>query len=390
MPRLKLTSAAVEKLNNSNDRRREFFDTLLPGLALRITKRNCKTWVLFYRPQGKLTRLTLGRYPVLTLSEARDKARLALQEQLPQGYLQQHAPRAVMLLPAPPQRIFKESFAEYIERYAKLNTRTWKQTEGVTRHRVFPHWGHKDITTIRKSDVVLLLDGIIEDGAATQANLTFAHIRKFFNWCVERAYIERSPCEGLKLPTKTISRDRVLADDEVKCIWKACDSLTSPFGDLIKVLLLTGQRRSEVAEMCWDEISDNVWIIPKARTKNNTVHYVPLTDFVKHHLDKNNNLSKLIFTTNGETPVSGFSKMKDRLDELSSVTEWRIHDLRRTAATGMARLGIAPHIVEKVLNHKSGEIRGVAAVYNRHTYIEECQNALTAWSSHIKLLTQAE
>lgn len=385
MPRLKLTSATIEKLKNSNERRQEFFDTLLPGLALRVTKRGCKSWVLFYRPHGKLTRLTLGRYPVLTLSEARERARLELQKGAsPAVYLQTQASTPPSPVPTAPVRPFKNAFAEFIERYAKPNNRSWQDTERLTKYRVFPHWAEKDIVEIKRSDIVALLDHIIDDGAPVQANLTFAHIRRFFNWCVERSYLDRSPCDGLKPPTKVISRDRVLTDDEIKSIWQACNQLSAPFGDMVKVLLLTGQRRGEVAGMQWSEIADDVWTIPAARTKNGCAHSVPLTAFVKEHIDKNKNAHDLVFTTTGDTPISGFSKSKDQLDRISGVTNWRLHDLRRTAATGMARLGIPPHVVEKVLNHKSGEIRGVAAVYNRHAYIEECREALVCWSNFLR------
>jgi len=283
--------------------------------------------------------------------------------------------------------MFKDAFAEFIERYAKVHNRSWDHTERMTKYRVYPVWGERDINTIKKPDVVHLLDSIVDDGAPVQANLTFAHIRKFFNWCVERCYLDRSPCDGLKPPTKVVSRDRVLTDDEIKKIWAACDGLSKPFGDLIKVLLLTGQRRGEVAGMRWDEIVDDVWAIPATRTKNGSAHHVPLPTFIKEHIDRNKNGHNLVFTTLGDSPISGFSKMKQQLDTASGVTEWRIHDLRRTTATGMARLGIPPHVVEKVLNHKSGEIRGVAAVYNRHAYISECREALEKWAAHLANLT---
>jgi integrase len=388
MARLRLTTAAVEKLKCSKDKRQEFFDALMPGLALRITKRGCKSWILLYRPRGKLTRLTLGRYPVLTLQEARNRARQALQAQLPQGYLQP----ATITAPSPaqiaPERLFKATFDEYIERYAKRHNKGWHEKVLLAKSRFFPVFGVHDLNTIKKTDILGLIEGIVDDGAPVQANLAFANIRKFFNWCVERSYIDRSPCDGLKPPTKVLSRERVLTDDEIKKIWQACDQLSLPYGNLFKVLLLTGQRRSEVSGMCWSEIENNIWTIPAARTKNGCQHIVALVPFTQSFIEKHQTANNLIFTTTGSTPISGFSKIKNQLDEASGVTDWRIHDLRRTCATGMARLKIAPHVIEKVLNHKSGAIRGIAAVYNRHTYLDECREALSHWSAHLKRLSE--
>ncbi len=382
MPRLRLTSAAIEKLKTSQDRRQEFFDTLLPGLALRVSKRGSKAWVLFYRPHGKLVRQTLGRYPVISLVDARERARTLLQGVT----LQQTPPRTSVLVPTTPQRQFSDTFNEFIERYAKPNTRSWRETERLGHKKMFPRFGNRDIADIKKADIIALTDHIIDEGSSVQANLTFAHLRKFYNWCKDRGYIEKSPCEGLSLPTKVPSRERVLTDDEIKKIWQACDQIFVPFGDMVKVLLLTGQRRGEVAGMRWDEIEGDIWTLPSARTKNKSVHNVPLVPFTRDIIDRQRKSFELVFTTTGNTPISGFSSAKDELDRISGVTGWRIHDLRRTCATGMARLKVPPHVVEKVLNHKNGEIRGVAAVYNRHGYIEETKEALGKWAAHLASL----
>jgi integrase len=384
MPRLKLTSAAIEKLKTSNGRRQEFFDSLLPGLALRVTKRGVKSWVLFYRPDRKLVRVTLGRYPILSLADARTQARSLLQGVT----YRQIAPTPPDTVPTTPKRLFKDAHAEFIERYAKPNTRSWQETEHLGQRKLFPVFGDKDIGDVKKSEVIALMDNIIDGGAPVLANLTFSHLRKFYNWCKDRGYIEKSPCEGLSLPTKVTSRERVLTDDEIKKIWHACDKIWPPFADVLKVLLLTGQRKSEVAGMRWTEIQDDIWILPGARTKNKSSHAVPLTSFVKQIIERQQKGFDLVFTSTGETPISGFGSAKEDIDAASGVTGWRIHDLRRTCATGMARLKVPPHVVEKVLNHKSGAIRGVAAVYNRHGYTEETQEALEKWAEWIHALVR--
>jgi integrase len=186
-------------------------------------------------------------------------------------------------------------------------------------------------------------------------------------------------------------------DDELRWFWSACDQLGEPFGPLLKLLLLTGCRRSEVAEMTWSELSPDgsVWTIPGARTKNHRTHEVylpPLARDLLASMHKIEGKAGFVFTTTGKTPVSGWGKLKARLDgrmakaaapEGRAVPDWRLHDLRRTAATGMAELGIAPHIVEATINHISGHKGGVAGVYNRAVHIEERKAALERWAAHV-------
>jgi integrase len=187
-------------------------------------------------------------------------------------------------------------------------------------------------------------------------------------------------------------RDRVLSDAEIVRVWNACDVIGWPFGTLFRILLLTAQRRDEVAELRWLELDLNaaLWTLPKERAKNNRTHEVPLAPTVVEMLAARPRLdeSDLIFTTNGKTAVSGFSQAKRRLDELAGVQDWRLHDLRRTATTGMAKLGVEPHVADRILNHKQGVIRGVAAVYNRHAYLDERRAALNLWAAYVLRLVK--
>jgi integrase len=204
----------------------------------------------------------------------------------------------------------------------------------------------------------------------------------------------------MKPPTKEKPRDRVLTDDELRWFSAACDEIGWPFGALAKLLLLTAQRRDEVAGIEWAEIdfTNRVWVIPRHKTKNDRAHEVQLSDEAMEVLQTLPRVSdQLLFTTTGSTAVSGFSRSKRRLDaamlkakriELGArkgdaIPRWTLHDLRRTAATGMARLNIPPHVVDRILNHTSGTIRGVAAVYNRFAYLEERRAALEAWSIYL-------
>jgi integrase len=300
----------------------------------------------------------------------------------------------------------------YLTRYAERNTRssTYKETKRVLEHDVRPIWENQSTNEITRRDVIDLLDGIIDRGAAVQANRTFAVLRRFFNWVVEREIIVTSPLAGLRSPTAETARDRALSDPEIRLFWAGCDKLGWPFGPMFKLLLLTAQRRDEVGGMEWSEIvfDSCLWTVPREKAKNDRTHEVHLSQPAVEIIDELPRVSRqrsdgagpepspYVFTTNGARPVSGFSKAKARLDrhmvqllraefeqagmdpKKAKIEGWILHDLRRTATTGMARLNIAPHLVDRILNHVSGTISGVAAVYNRHAYLEERKAALEA------------
>jgi integrase len=221
----------------------------------------------------------------------------------------------------------------------------------------------------------------------------------------------------VRAPASETSRDRVLSDAEIKGAWEAFEAVGWPFGPLAKLLLLTGARRDEVANAKWSEIDlgKKIWTIAKERSKNGMAHEIPLSDAVVTILESlprigdGKGAAVYVFTTTGKTPVSGFSRAKDQFDaaiiaalraaavargddpeQVKAPERWTLHDLRRTAASGMAGLGIAPHVVEAVLNHKSGTIKGVAAVYNRYSYADEKRHALDAWAVQLERLICGE
>lgn len=237
------------------------------------------------------------------------------------------------------------------------------------------------------------LDTIIAGGAPTRANRALAAIKKLMNWCIDRGIIETSPVAALKPPTKEVARERVLTDIELAACWDAATDEGFPFKQFVQLLILTGQRRGEVSGMRRSELDlDNgIWTLPAKRTKNASSHIVPLAPLaidilksVPRFLD-----SDLVFTTNGKTPISGFGRLKERLDVTVGLDaeDWRFHDLRRTMATNMAMMRIQPHIIEAILNHKTGIVSGVAAVYNRHAYVDEKREALKPWAEKVEEMT---
>jgi integrase len=235
-----------------------------------------------------------------------------------------------------------------------------------------------------------------------------AALSSMFSWLKRQRRVESNPCAGVHRPEGPEARDRVLTADEMRWLWRACESVDAPlapgaprpFGPLLKVLLLTGQRRNEVAGMTRDELSDDgaTWNIPRSRTKNGRAHVVPLPPLVRNLIDsvKAKPDSNLVFTTTGRTPVSGWSRAKARLDAAmldiarkerrhdAVVRPWRLHDLRRSFVTGLIELHVPPHVVELAVNHISGIRAGVAGTYNRSELLSERRDALERWAVHVQ------
>jgi integrase len=417
MPTIKLTQAAVERIKPPASGRVEYFDSTLPGFALRVADSGHKSWVAFYRVGGKLRRYTIGSlatYP--KVEDARARAGEAFQKAdrgIDLAEENKAAKIAAAAEAAPQLDTFRAVADLYLARHAKKNTKasSYKETKRILDRDVTPVWGDRQIASITRRDVNELLDAIIDRGAAVQANRTLARLRTLFNWAVDREIITATPIARMKLPTREKTRERVLSDDEIRAFWRGCDGLGQPFGPLFKLLLLTAQRRDEVGTVEWSEIDfeRKLWTIPREKAKNDQAHEVALSEpalAILEELKKTSISTGYVFTTNIDRPVSGFSKAKARLDAAMErtarkaggiaegeeapplVPEWILHDLRRTAATGMANLNIPPHVVDKILNHVSGTIRGVAAVYNRASYKDERRAALDAWGRFVMHLLE--
>ncbi len=340
-----------------------------------------------YRLGRRQRRLTLGKYPALGLAKAREKARAAL-DQLDHG-VDPAAHRKS--LQGGSTDAFEGAADLFLERYARRHQRHPERTEYLIKKYVRPEWQGRKLDSIGRGDVALLVDGIAESGAPVMANRVLTVIKKLFNWAVARDLLEANPAAGVQAPGKETARDRVLTDTELKDFWEGCKGLGYPFGPLFQLLILTGQRRDEVARLAWPDIEEDLWTLPREITKSDRRHVVPLSGLAAETIKAIPQMvdCNLLFPSrNGlDRPVSGFSKAKAQLDSLSGVEDWRLHDLRRTMASGLARLRTPPHVIEAVLNHRSGTISGVAAVYNRYGYLEEKRLALEAWARHVAGLT---
>lgn len=384
--------------------RTEFPDGHTRGLFLVVQPSGAKSWVFRYRfgvnDEGKPKSCKLMIGPVITsrtyavegdiplgqphlLAEARtaaQAAKLMVARGIKPGSAKKNS-----AVPTDSERDLVETHAAlFIKIYVTPKYRSPAETIRQFSTTILPVIGSKHIGEVTKADIVKIRDDLLEAGTPIMANRIFATLRKFFNWSVGRGALETTPCAGLSMPSAETSRDRVLSWHEVAALWATVDVLNEPFGSLVRMLLLTAQRRSEVGEMRDNEFDRDrmIWTVPASRAKNGITHILPVTGEIAALIDgvKRVGSDGFVFSTTGKSPVSGFSKMKARLDEaLQFNSPWTLHDIRRTVATGMAELGHPPHVVEAILNHKSGTIKGVAAIYNRHDYFEEKSLAVEAW-----------
>jgi integrase len=407
----KLTDLAVEKRGHDPTKRIEIADAGAPGLYLVIQPSGLKSWALRYRAAGKSTKFSIGGYPAVSLRAAREAARVALGK-VNAGKdpaAERREARAAAQKPKPEHDLVEKVVETFVERYAKANLResSYYETKRVLNREVVGLWRGKRLSEIRRADVHALLDGIVDRGSPIMANRTLAALRRMCGWAMERGLIDASPCDKVKAPAAERSRDRVLSDDELRTAWQACDAIGWPFGPLVKLLLLTGQRRDEVAEMRWSEIDmeARTWTLPRERVKNDQAHLVPLSEpaiAILHTLPEIKSKVGYVFTTTGETPVSGFARIKERIDakmlaalrkdasepDKIELPPWTLHDLRRTLATGMQKLGARLEVTEAVLNHVAGSRAGIVGIYQRHDWAKEKAEALEAWGRYVEGLAE--
>ncbi|MFF0920521.1 tyrosine-type recombinase/integrase [Rhizobium leguminosarum] len=403
-----LTVKSVEAMKPGSARR-EIADGGLPGLYLVVQPSGSMSWAIRYRFGGRPRKMTVGNYPLFGLAKARELAGAALR-----SVAEGKDPGAVKLSDAAarsnPSNLVVAQLDQFLTRYVKQRNResTARETERFVNLYLRKRWQHKLLADITRREIIDLLDEIAESHPIS-ANRVHAILRRFFNWCIERDVIAVSPVANVTAPGEVVSRDRTLSRDEIRLVWLASAKIGWPFGPMVKLLLLTGQRRDEVASAQRSEfdLGANVpaWTIPKERAKNGKAHVVPLSPAAVEIIESLPRVSgeiDFVLTTTGKTGISGFSRSKALLDaammEIAKeeaeargekdfepqIAPWRLHDLRRTCASGMAELGQPVHVVEAVLNHKSGSIKGVAAVYNRYEYAEEKRGALTAWAGHVQ------
>jgi integrase len=386
----------------------DFADSIVPGLAVRVSSTGQKTFVLVSRFPGRNspTRRAIGSYPGMTIEKARTRARGWL-DLIERGI--DPAVEVASAIEANRQRqnnTFRAVAESFIQKHVS-SRRTAIPIKQLVERKLIAPWGDRPIDTITKRDVIELVEGVRQVSGTESARQTLIYVRRLFGWAVGRDLVPQNPCLAVAvadlLPPK-VSRDRVLSDEELRLVLRATgdDGIGYPIGPFARFLLLTAARRGEVADATWSELTlpSTSWLLPPARVKNASEHLIPLSPAAVSllgSLPRYNSGEYLFSTTFGDRPISGFSKLKQRLDrriaELNDgqpLAAWTWHDLRRSVASGMARLGIAPHVIEAVLNHRSGIIRGVARIYNRHDFRAEKATALATWAAYLDQLEHGQ
>jgi integrase len=383
MPRIKLTKGAIDSLPTPQSDL-VYWDAATPGFGVKITPKGRKVFVVLYRVGGagsKLRKYTIGPYGRVTLHQARVAAQKVFTAKL-EGRDPAAEKREAK------RRVVADRVEDLLETFISQRlsqNRSAAEVSRLLRREVGRAWAGRSIHEIGKRDVVEVVSAVEQRGAPVAANKTLKSIKTFLRWCVGRAVLDQSPAEGVPLPAKEVPRDRVLDDQELTRVVLAARQIGGPYGGIVEFLALTGQRRAEVARLVREELDlvREIWTIPKSRTKNGKEHVVHLSEQSLAVLKRSNQPERLIFSVFGIKPFQKFSRAKRELDQLCGVTGWRLHDLRRTCVSGMARLGVAPHVADKILNHQSGTISGVAAIYQRHEFLAERRVALDLWGAHV-------
>jgi integrase len=392
---MKLTAKAVEKLRHEGPVHfRDVKDDGAPGLYLRILESGARRWVMRYKLGGKTRLGTFGDARKIGLADARRKA-FAWHAILREG----RDPAAEERREAAAQRrlpTVKAFAAEYIERHAKPNKRSWQEDERLLRCDVLENIGDLRIDTVERRDIVLLLDKIRDRGADVVANRVLAVTRRMFAFAVERGVIKASPFVGVRASRET-PRARTLNDDELPRLWDATapgsPNIEPPTRMALRLLLLTGARAMEVCGAAWDEIHTEAaeWIIPAQRTKNAREHRIPLSKSAMEIVQEAAALRKgdwLLSAVRGEGHVTTWGILQAAQRILGP--DVTVHDIRRSVATGLQRLGIRLEVTEAVLNHVSGTRAGVVGIYQRHDWSAEKRAALDAWARHIHAVAAGE
>jgi len=389
VPKIALSDAGLRSLQPPPKGQTDYWDTSFKAGAFgcRVSQGGTKTFLIKRRNR----RITIGQFPTISLADARSEAKRLLAE-LTLGKSHPHA------------LAYDKAVALFVEDKARAKKpRTvadYKRLLGRLR------FGGQ-LTDITHDEALRVLNRFKAPGEREHLRVA---AKVFFNWCRKRRYIDHNPVDGLAI-TKSTPRARVLTDAELQSIWRACEQtgeynladeqgkanecaaprLPAHFATIVRLLMLTGMRRGECAAIQGSWIQNDVLVLPSSLTKNGREHHLPLPGSALTLL-KNFPADGLLFPARGSTttPFNGWSKSKAALDEISGVTDWCLHDARRTFATRLAELGVAPHVIERLLNHTTGTISGVAAVYNRAKYLEEMRAAVELWDAHLQQILEVK
>jgi integrase len=374
------------------------FDDRLAGFGVRVREGGSKTWIVQYRTASGQRRKTLGKVSLIDADKARELAERDL---------------ASVTLGADPQAEKAEqrakeaqTFGSFVASFLSVQKRRQRPRSYVqVEAHLLKHWAplhDRSIHAIKKADVAAQLNKIEDDRGPIARNRARTNLSSFYSWAIGEGLADLNPVVGTRQADET-PRERILSDEELRYVWQACD-VASDYCSIIKLLLLTGARRDEVGGMVKSELdlAARKWSLPAKRSKNKREHVVHLSDAALDVLEpamaREGRDGRLVVFGEGAGGFNGWSRAKVLLDKriaaaraasgCEPMEEWTVHDLRRSAASGMAKLGVLPHVVDAALNHVSGTIRGVARVYNREPYLPERRQALDLWAAHVAAVVE--
>ena len=392
----KLTDTLLQKRKAPDTGRDEIFDTQVQGFGIRIGQRE-RAFFFIRRVNGEKARFSLGQYPGVSLARARAEA-LEILNQIKIGEdPREDIKQRKQIIIGNAENTFGRLAERFLNEYATgkkkpLRAQTVKGYKWALTGEPAVAWKKRTLASITDRDIIKVIDAFEAKKQFASARLLRAYLHRFFRWAVEKRMIDKNPASNIPLASdpSDFKRERILSTTELRKVLETADKLENPAKTFINMLAITGQRRGETALIKWSELDLDgdipKWSIPAENAKNRLAHDVALPTQVVTNLRALPRLGDYVFTTDGKTPISGFSKLKAKLDAGlidCSLAHWTLHDLRRSCATGMADLGIGPHIIEAILNHVSGAKSGVAGLYNRSKYDDERRSALAAWAKHV-------
>lgn len=376
MPTGTLTARQIDGIKPTK-KRVEYVDEKVPGLALRVMPTGAKSWTVRYRHRGRLRRLTLGSAAVITLAQARERVRDLLHD------ASKGADPATEKQAGRKAETIDDLATLYIEKWAKPKKRSWKADDNLLRKKVLPRWRHRAIADITRQDVRQLVEQVAEAGAPIVANRVAALLSKMFAFALDRDLVQASPAVRIPRPGQEQARDRVLTEDELQALWLAFGALEPTMAAFYKLRLLTAQRGGEVAGMRWHDVdlAAGWWTVPATSSKNKLAHRVPLNESAVKlvQLAKKTAAKDAVFVLAGARG----KRQQSEAAATFTVSDFRGHDLRRTAASIMASGGIPRLTISKLLNHVE---RNITAVYDRHSYDPEKRAALDWWDVKLQAI----
>jgi integrase len=388
VPRITLSDLSIRTAKAPAKSAVTVWDAVQPKLGLRITPAGAKSFIYMV---GSGRRQVLGRYPQISLKDARTRLTRLLSDK---------TLGITSTAPPPISLSVSDAVTLYGTTHCDQNTKVGSayETKRLLKNHLIPKLGRRPLDQVAKSDIIEILDGLLETPA--EARHAFAAIRGFFSWSVRRGYREHSPCDRLQSPTSLVSRDRVLTQEELKAIYVTAARQSFPFGTVVQLLILTGQRRGEIGALRWGWIDEEEKTItlPASATKNSRAHKFPYGDTIAVILASVPRQGDYLFPAQRErkkgkpaTTMSGWAKQKTGFDKAVAtagykISPWTLHDLRRTFATNLAALGVRMEVTEKLLNHVSGSFGGIVGIYQRHGFQDEMREAIRLWEDRLALL----